>query len=683
VAIITWNGSHAGVQSFNDRLNWVGGVAPIDDDAVVIAAVANEPITDAPTANLASLTVNTGAELTVGNFIFVAQSTINDGTITGVFAGANPANNGVTFQFAGAASTLTNSGTVTGESGGDGVQMRSSGTVTNSASGTITGGTAGILGASAVPGTVINAGTITGTADAGVLLNLGGTITNNASGIIAGGTDGIRSAGASAAVTNAGTIRGTGPKSIGVLFSDSPGNIFDNTLSNSGTIIGTSAAAVQFGAGDDTLDLLPGASFTGVVDGGGGANTLELSAGSGGDRLTGIGTQFINFGTLLLDSGAVWTLAGSGTDGLSTTEITGFASFDTIDLTGLAFNAVSGTFAGDTLALTNAAGAQDTLHLQGKFSSDGFSFSSDGTGGTNIVLATPPGSVRPHGSHDQYVIVNDNGTLVVDDTVSGRDGNQELSGVDDVLFSDGTGVFDPTGTAGIVLRLYQAALGRTPDLAGLKFWTSDVDTSHASIGSVADTFASSPEFIHNFGSPLPDAAFIQALYQNVLGRAGDSSGVQFWQSVLTSGVSRGGVTLDFAESPENRSKTVGVAGDKNDAESVRLYQAALNRAPDQSGEAFWSTQLANGATPSQVAQSFISSSEFFHTFGTLDSGDFVSALYTNVLHRPADAAGLKFWTDSLQQGSSQANVLVSFSDSLENRMQTAAATHDGCVFFHA
>jgi hypothetical protein len=28
-------------------------------------------------------------------------------------------------------------------------------------------------------------------------------------------------------------------------------------------------------------------------------------------------------------------------------------------------------------------------------------------------------------------------------------------------------------------------------------------------------------------------------------------------------------------------------------------------------------------------------------------------------------------------------VLVSFSDSLENRMQTAAATHDGWVFVHA
>ena len=70
-------------------------------------------------------------------------------------------------------------------------------------------------------------------------------------------------------------------------------------------------------------------------------------------------------------------------------------------------------------------------------------------------------------------------------------------------------------------------------------------------------------------------------------------------------------------------------------------------------------------------------------FGTLASGDFVAALYNNVLHRAPDASGLQFWVNAMNQGTSQANVLVGFSDSLENRMQTAAATHDGWVFIHA
>jgi hypothetical protein len=54
-----------------------------------------------------------------------------------------------------------------------------------------------------------------------------------------------------------------------------------------------------------------------------------------------------------------------------------------------------------------------------------------------------------------------------------------------------------------------------------------------------------------------------------------------------------------------------------------------------------------------------------------------------VLHRAGDPGGQQFWTAQLQGGASQASVLVGFSDSPENRAQTANATHDGWVFIHA
>jgi hypothetical protein len=50
-----------------------------------------------------------------------------------------------------------------------------------------------------------------------------------------------------------------------------------------------------------------------------------------------------------------------------------------------------------------------------------------------------------------------------------------------------------------------------------------------------------------------------------------------------------------------------------------------------------------------------------------------------VLQRAPDAAGLQFWTNALQQGASEASVLVGFSDSLENRILTAGATHANWV----
>jgi hypothetical protein len=152
---------------------------------------------------------------------------------------------------------------------------------------------------------------------------------------------------------------------------------------------------------------------------------------------------------------------------------------------------------------------------------------------------------------------------------------------------------------------------------------------------------------------------------------------------LATGTSRGAVLLSFAEGAENQAKTLPTAGDKNNAEAYRLYQAALDRSPDQAGQSFWSSALKGGATPDQLAQDFIGSPEFQQKYGSLSASDFVSQLYQNVLHRAGDPSGQQFWTAQLQGGESQASVLVGFSDSPENRSQTANATHDGWVFIHA
>jgi hypothetical protein len=266
----------------------------------------------------------------------------------------------------------------------------------------------------------------------------------------------------------------------------------------------------------------------------------------------------------------------------------------------------------------------------------------------------------------------------VQDTVAGRDGSQTL-GVNEVRFTDGKGIFDATGTGEDVSRLYSATLGRGADDNGLQFWSDDVDKSHAPISQVANSLAASPEFIHTYGS-LSDRDFVQQIYQNVLHRSGDTAGTVFWGGVLATGGTRGQVADGIARSPENRANTVSVAGDVNDAEAYRIYAAAFGRAPDRSGETFWSSTLANGATPTQVAQGFTLSPEYQNKFGGMSASDFVASLYQNVLHRPGDASGQQFWTNALQQGASQASVIVGFADGLENRAQTASATHANWVF---
>jgi len=118
---------------------------------------------------------------------------------------------------------------------------------------------------------------------------------------------------------------------------------------------------------------------------------------------------------------------------------------------------------------------------------------------------------------------------------------------------------------------------------------------------------------------------------------------------------------------------------------IRMYQAAFNRIPDQNGASFWSNSV--GANPSELntlALNFSSSAEFKALYGLPASFDpttfvangsaqafqLVTALYTNVLGRPADPAGIAFWANS---GVNGAQLLQDFSQSAE--FVAAAAPH--------
>lgn len=298
------------------------------------------------------------------------------------------------------------------------------------------------------------------------------------------------------------------------------------------------------------------------------------------------------------------------------------------------------------------------------------------------LLRSHANDIAVSGNHDQYIITRSaTGQAIVRDSASGRDETTSVSKLDRMYFKDGVGLSDPTGTAAVVTRLYQAAFNRTPDIAGLSANTDIVTSNHATISELALSFTKSPEFISSYGA-LDNAGFVRQLYQNVLHRVPDEVGRQQWLNFANSGASRGAILEAFADSQENHRQLLPIAGDKNDAEATRLYQAALNRAPDDQGLATWSGKLAQGSTPEQVATGFVESAEFKQVYGTLSSSEFVTLLYKNVLHRTPDAPGLQNFVSALSNGASREQILVGFSDSTENRANTASATHDGWVFIH-
>lgn len=98
-----------------------------------------------------------------------------------------------------------------------------------------------------------------------------------------------------------------------------------------------------------------------------------------------------------------------------------------------------------------------------------------------------------------------------------------------------------------------------------------------------------------------------------------------------------------------------------------LYQAALDRMPDEAGLNYFVGNMRDGQSLQDIARSFYQADEFRSQFEQFDDTSYVNQLYLNVLGREADQAGLDYWVNDIQHNDrSHADVLVSFAQSEEN-----------------
>jgi len=246
-------------------------------------------------------------------------------------------------------------------------------------------------------GTLVDAGTLISgsTIDLAVTLANGAGLTNQAGGTVSANPAGAAVYAAGAAyVTNAGSIEGgaNGVALAGGSLTNSSGasitgqygvRLSGGMLTNAGTIVGTAGTAVSLGGGSNLLAVDPGAVFTGTVVGSAsGSNTLELAPGASTGTLSGLGANYLNFGSIAFDAGAEWLLAGN-TVGLASGQIiSGFAMGDTIELIGLTETIES--YAGGTLTLGGDAAV--SLDLPGPFTTASF-HATPVSGGTDVTLA--------------------------------------------------------------------------------------------------------------------------------------------------------------------------------------------------------------------------------------------------------------------------------------------------------
>lgn len=102
--------------------------------------------------------------------------------------------------------------------------------------------------------------------------------------------------------------------------------------------------------------------------------------------------------------------------------------------------------------------------------------------------------------------------------------------------------------SGQIFRIYQVTLDRQPDEGGFIFHTGRI-AAGVPLDSVVSGFVGSVEFQTVYGS-LNDTDFVTLLYNNALDRAPDPAGLASWLDLLASGASRDNVVLGFSESPE-------------------------------------------------------------------------------------------------------------------------------------
>ena len=165
---------------------------------------------------------------------------------------------------------------------------------------------------------------------------------------------------------------------------------------------------------------------------------------------------------------------------------------------------------------------------------------------------------------DTAVYIGDSSNYTRTNIVSGWtisssvDGMDTIQNVERLKFSGSVIALDISGTAGQAYRIYQAAFNRTPDNGGLKYWIGLMDGG-VSLPTVSSAFIASAEFKALYGVNPTNEVFISKLYDNVLHRAPDIGGYNYWVELLnTKKIDNISTLINFSESTENQAGVIGV-----------------------------------------------------------------------------------------------------------------------------
>ncbi|MGN0514890.1 MAG: DUF4214 domain-containing protein, partial [Lachnospiraceae bacterium] len=166
-------------------------------------------------------------------------------------------------------------------------------------------------------------------------------------------------------------------------------------------------------------------------------------------------------------------------------------------------------------------------------------------------------------------------------------------------------------------------------------------------------------------------AFVERLYTNILGRAGDDEGISSWVTLLANGTYNGATaSYGFVNSNEFLN-----SGFTNEQKVEIFYSTFLNRVADADGKKIWVDALDAGVDLEKIFEGFVMSTEFAgicETYGisqgqmsdiagmtdilnryrnrNISLTEFAARCYTKALGRVGDIAGIDSWCMQILTG---------------------------------
>jgi hypothetical protein len=146
----------------------------------------------------------------------------------------------------------------------------------------------------------------------------------------------------------------------------------------------------------------------------------------------------------------------------------------------------------------------------------------------------------------------------------------------------------------VVDGFYRDYLGRPADTSGLAVWSPWATALRTEVQA---KLLASDEYYGQAGGT--NDGFVDALYQDVLGRSADAGAKATFGSWLAAGRTRADVARTVLTSPQGYGHVV-----------EQLYERLLRRGSDASGRRYWRARLADGMSVERLIASIASSREY-------------------------------------------------------------------------